>query len=138
MKVKDVLEKLNTAEDDSENSELIFEIEEGKQDKKIKSGEIQGKRRDWLVIADIYNDGNQTQKFHLWNFLQFKIKKQELDLGDNFTYGRINNGALIVYIKEVIFEEDAAQLVNFLKKYYEIEYRDINKFKTTDEYKALQ
>ncbi|MDL2310600.1 hypothetical protein LJC13_01315 [Peptostreptococcaceae bacterium OttesenSCG-928-C18] len=137
MKIKDVLEILENAIDDSENSKMIFNLEEGHEDNQIKSGLIARGRRDWLIIADIYNNGKYSQKFHLWNFLQFKTKNDKRKLLENFSYGRIQNGALLVYIKEVIFKEDATQLVAYLKKYYELDNGRINKFKTTTEFKTL-
>jgi len=64
---------------DTVYSRKIFkEYEEGKQDHEIMSGMLKEYRRDWLVLADIYNNGRYTQKFHLYIYLQFKLKNKKI------------------------------------------------------------
>lgn len=102
----------NEENGDTDYSEAIFEIEEGAEDKKIKkeikNNNVRNKRRDWLILADIYNGGNYTQKFHLQNYLKFKLNDGYKET-DNFyktCYKHLRNAALILYINEVIFEEN--------------------------------
>ena len=119
MKVKKVLELLENAEEDTVFSKDIFDnYEEGLQDKQIKEGDFKRNRRDWLIIADIYNEGKYTQRFHLWNFLQFKLHNKKITLDSEFTYSRIRNGALMLYIKEVLMEEKVEELYESVKAFY--------------------
>lgn len=123
--VKEVLTELEkrSTPTDTYFSREIFKIEEGAQDKRegIKN------RRDWLVIADIYNKapdntkgGNKkyTQKFHLWNYLKFKLANKQIKESDVFSYAYIRNAALVLYIREVIFEENVETQYESVRKYY--------------------
>lgn len=114
MTINDVLTKLENASDDTEFSKDVFDnYEEGKQDLDLKTG-----RRDWLIIADIYNKGQYTQKFHLKNYLDFKLK-DGLCLEDDFRkkcYSYFNNAALIFYTREIVFEDKKETLESEYKK----------------------
>lgn len=103
MDIGEVLDILENARGDTEFSKDIFNsYEEGMQDDDLRKG-----RRDWLIIADIYNDRNYTQKFHLKNYLHFKLE-DGLCRKDNFEnrcYRYFNNSALILYTREIIFNE---------------------------------
>lgn len=130
MRIDEVLNRLENANKDTEYSKVIFrEYEEGKQDEEVK---LENKsRRDWIVIADIYNieDGNDryNQRFHLVNYLKFRLENG-LKKDDDFKrkcYCRIRNAALILYIREVIFEEfkegdqELSKLFFEVKSHYE-------------------
>lgn len=116
---REVLESLEGVEkDDTEASERIFKLEEGYEDAKIISGEIKKTRRDWLVIADIYNNGERNQKFHLRNYIEFKLKNGA-NLEDSFYDGRIRNAALYLYIREVIYGDDVQQACESVVNFYE-------------------
>ena len=69
-----LLEKSSTKAD-TEFSKNIFDVyEEGKEDTDIIAGRLNKNRRDWLILADLYNDQKYTQKFHLLMYLKFKRK----------------------------------------------------------------
>ncbi|MFL1695472.1 hypothetical protein ACJQWY_01470 [Weissella kandleri] len=113
MKINDVLNVINnkTTLDDTKYSKIIFDIEEGREDQKLTSG-----RRDWLILADIYNNGEYNQKFHLENYLKFKLN-DGLSGDENFEnkcFKYIKNGALRIYIMEVILSYDN----EYVYKYY--------------------
>ena len=123
--IADVLKKLEDAPDDTKYSEAIFKIEEGAEDNEIKDSNMKNKRRDWLILADIYNGGQYTQKFHLQNYLKFKLN-DGYNEDDNFyktCYNRLRNAALILYINEVIFGENKKSLDN-KRKTIENYYKD--------------
>ena len=66
-----LLEKSSTKAD-TEFSKNIFDLyEEGKEDTDIITGRLNKNRRDWLILADLYNDQKYTQKFHLLMYLKF-------------------------------------------------------------------
>lgn len=118
--IADVLKKMEDAPNDTTYSKAIFDIEEGAEDNKIKENDMKNKRRDWLVLADIYNGRQYTQKFHLQNYLNFKLNNGYKET-DNFyktCYQHLRNAALILYINEVIFKEKEESLK---KKCEEIE-----------------
>lgn len=132
MKIKEVLTKLEQSETDTKYSKEIFnDYEEGKQDKEIKKNKNVN-RRDWFIIADIYNNGNQSQKFHLKNYLEFRLKNG-LDKTDDFEkccYRYFRNAALVIYIREVIFkepEDKVKSLFENVKEYYK-EGGEINRY----------
>lgn len=115
-----VLKILEDAPNDTDYSKAIFDREEGAEDNKIKESNMKNKRRDWLVLADIYNGRQYTQKFHLQNYLNFKLNNGYKET-DNFyktCYQHLRNAALILYINEIIFKENEESLK---KKYEEIE-----------------
>lgn len=117
--IADVLKKLEDAPNDTTYSKNIFKIEEGAEDNKIKENDIKNKRRDWLILADIYNEGQYTQKFHLQNYLKFKLNDGYKETDNFYTcYKYLRNAALILYINEIIFKENEESLK---KKYEEIE-----------------
>lgn len=124
MKISEVLDKLKKAPDDTKYSKRMFkEYEEGKEDQIIKQSNSRH-RRDWLIIADIYHGGNYNQKFHLQNYLEFRLQDglTKDDLFETNCYRYLRNAALILYIREVIFEESKEKLeetFNRAKKYYE-------------------
>ena len=116
---------MEDAPDDTKYSEAIFKIEEGAEDNEIKDSNMKNKRRDWLILADIYNGGQYTQKFHLQNYLKFKLN-DGYNEDDNFyktCYNRLRNAALILYINEVIFGENKKSLDN-KRKTIENYYKD--------------
>ena len=127
MKIKKVLKKLKKAPTDTELSRALFLLEEGKVDAALQASGVSG-RRDWLILADIYNEGEYTQKFHLQNYLQFKLH-DGLDEQADFEqecFRYIRNVALILYIREVIFKESPTvlePLYAVAKEYYENEGR---------------
>ena len=115
---QELLIKLIEYKEDTLISNEIFEIyEEGAEDIKIKNGEIKKSRRGWLGDADKYNDGKYTQKFHLGNLLKYKLK-DNLKEKEKFSYGHMRNAALILYIREVIYEEDVSRAYEEVKHYY--------------------
>lgn len=121
--IADVLKKLEDAPNDTTYSKAIFDIEEGAEDNKIKENDMKNKRRDWLILADIYNERQYTQKFHLQNYLKFKLydgyEKNESFYSTCYRY--LKNAALILYINEVIFEENDESLEkkrNIIANYY--------------------
>lgn len=79
------LENVNIKTDTEASLDIFENYEEGKQDKLILSGEINKSRRDWIVLADIYNDNNYTQKFHLLTYLNFKLYNKQVSLNDEFS-----------------------------------------------------
>lgn len=104
------------------SQEIFINYEEGKEDAKIKSNKLNKSRRDWLVNADIFNNGNYNQAFHLWYYLQYKIRTNKIKLQDTFNYSYIRNAALIIYIREKIFNEDIENikiLVEEIKTFYD-------------------
>lgn len=115
---------------DTECSEIIFkEYEEGKEDEEARLNKTG--RRDWLVIADIYNhedgDDKYNQRFHLINYLKFRLNNG-LGVEDNFEkrcYPYFNNVALILYTREVVldhFKKDDPELMklfNQAKEHYQ-------------------
>ena len=127
MKVKKVLKKLKKAPVDTKFSKALFLLEEGKEDASIKERGIAG-RRDWLILADIYNEGAYTQHFHLQNYLQFKLH-DGLDEQADFeqeVFRYVRNVAMILYIREVILKEspeDLEPLYEQAKAYFEAEGR---------------
>lgn len=132
--IDDVLKKLENAPDDTIYSLAIIILEEGDEDKKIKESNMKNKRRDWLILADIYNEGQYTQKFHLQNYLKFKLydgyKKNESFYSTCYRY--LKNAALILYINEVIFEETNESLENkydLIEKHYTNDKNTINNSK---------
>ena len=109
----------NEENGDTDYSEAIFDIEEGAEDNKIKERNMKNKRRDWLILTDIYNEGCYTQKFHLQNYIKFKLNDGYKETDNFYTcYKYLRNAALILYINEIIFKEDEESLK---KKYEEIE-----------------
>lgn len=97
----------NESKKDTEKTRIIFNLEEGEELRQnIKP------KRDWLIIADLYNKekyGNSlyTQNFHLLNYLKFRVQSG-LDINELFMtkcYVYFRNLALILYIREVIFQE---------------------------------
>jgi len=113
MTIQEVLDKLENATEDTCFSSKIFALEEGRQDDGLKKG-----RRDWLIIADIYNKGKKTQKFHLTNYLNFKLN-DGLTPSDDFLnkcYRYIRNTALILYIAQEIFDIPEKNLERLFKK----------------------
>lgn len=137
IKIADVLKKLKTAPDDTIYSLAIFILEEGAEDNKIKESNIKNKRRDWLILADIYNEGQYTQKFHLQNYLKFKLNDgyKENESFYSTCYRYLKNAALILYINEVIFEETNESLENkydLIVKRYTNDKNKINNSKLTN------
>ena len=124
--ISDVLKILEDAPNDTNYSSAIFKIEEGAEDNKIKdeikNNNVRNKRRDWLILADIYNGGNYTQKFHLQNYLKFKLNDgyKENDNFYNECYKHIRNAALILYINEIIFKENEEDEELLKKKFEDI------------------
>lgn len=118
---------------DTESSKMIFQIEEGGEDQKVQSGNLirNGKkinhRRDWLVLADIYNNGDYTQKFHLHNYIDFKLH-DGATRADYLYDGRIRNAALYLYIREIVYEDDVTDACE----------KVINFYNTTDGKKVSQ
>ncbi len=123
--VKEVLTivEMDSTAKDTYFSREVFKMEEGAQDKR----EETKNRRDWLVIADIYNkdpdtaeDGNgkYTQKFHLWNYLKFKLANKKITENDIFSYAYIRNAALVLYIREVILNENVEEQYESVREYY--------------------
>jgi len=102
--------KNNHINGDTETSKRIFDIEEGKEDRAVCDGTLRhnGKRithrRDWLVLADIYNNGNETQEFHLRNYIEFKLHDGATE-GEPLQDGMIRNAALYLFVREVIYED---------------------------------
>ncbi|OCN04436.1 hypothetical protein A4S06_11225 [Erysipelotrichaceae bacterium MTC7] len=90
----------------TELAEELFKIEEGKEDLEIKMQQTNKVRRDWLVMADIFNQGFYNQRFHLYIYLQFNLKNKKIKGTDIIKVGRIRNHALKLYIREVINGED--------------------------------
>ncbi|WP_225047881.1 hypothetical protein [Lacticaseibacillus kribbianus] len=111
--IHEVLDILKTAPDDTDASKKLFaNYEEGRQDQRIRTNPGVGRRRDWLIMADIFNHGNQSQKFHLWCYLQFKLHNNQLTPESPFTAGRIRNAALTLYIEEVIYHRPPDVIVS--------------------------
>ncbi|MBO0479154.1 hypothetical protein JZO72_05880 [Vagococcus fluvialis] len=130
MNIKEVITRLEDGkvESDTKASLDIFEnYEEGKQDRSILNGEINKNRRDWLVLADIYNNSNYTQKFHLLTYLNFKLYNKKITLNDEFSYSYIANSALRLYIGEVIFGQDMSKYYDDVKNFYENNKSDVSK-----------
>ncbi|WP_125765871.1 hypothetical protein [Levilactobacillus mulengensis] len=102
---------------DTNASKRIFEVEEGKEDSLVRKGKLirNGKqirhRRDWLILADIYNNGEYTQGFHLRNYIEFKLH-DGATRSDGLYDGRIRNAALYFYIREVVYG-DSKEKGNF-------------------------
>ena len=123
MEIKEVLDILNQADNDTEYSKEIFKAyEEGKQDIEIINSKT-GNRRDWLVIADIYNKGDYSQKFHLKNYLEFKLKNGLDETADfrKSCYRYFRNAALVLYTREVVFgesKEEIKLIFENVKKFY--------------------
>lgn len=130
---------------DTEYSKQIFNMEEGKKDEETKKNNKNNKkktgRRDWLVLSDIYNKKNYTQKFHLENYLRFKLCNG-YNGNDNFynkCYRYLRNAALILYINEIIFKEDKESLegkFNMVKEHFDNE-SEINNVKLANSIKLI-
>lgn len=133
MTIGEALELLDNAEveDTVFSKDLFWNYEEGLED-----AHLVKKRRDWLVIADIYNDGNYTQNFHMRYYLEYKLHTG-LTVEDDFEqkcYRYFNNVALILYTREIIFgeEEEALRpLYDLAKDYYQRKGKINNKFFTS-------
>ena len=129
MTIGQVLEKLKEARNDTYFSKKIFDIEEGKEDIQLTSG-----RRDWLIISEIYGNPAEeryTQRFHLENYLNFKLYDglPEDTIFRTKCYRYIRNVALLLYIREEIFGESKEELEPLYKKactYYKNEENEIN------------
>lgn len=103
-----VLKKLEAAVDDTARSKEIFNLEEGREYK-----HSSGAKRDWIIIANLYNEGKLTQKFHLKNYLNFRIENgvdPKNTLFKKNCYRYLRNLALILYIREVIFQDNEQDL----------------------------
>lgn len=124
MTIGEVLVKLKQAELDTEYSKAIFEIEEGSEDSALKHG-----RRDWILISEIYGSDHCSQRFHLDNYLKFKLHNglKESDQFETKCYRYIRNVALILYIREVIFDERKEDLELLVYKAKEQYSNDANK-----------
>jgi len=136
--IEKLLKLVKNAEKDTEYSKKIFELEEGKLDKAILDGIINKNRNDWIIIADLYNNKDYTQKFHLQTYLEFKRANGVKEISPN----RINNGALIIYIHEVILNtkrEHIEELYEIMKNHYENKEltKDfkVNDFKSSTQYR---
>lgn len=116
IKISDVMDKLKNAEEDTCHSKKIFNIEEGLEDNNLSKN-----RRDWILISEIYGNAKEkgfTQKFHLKNYLEFKIHdgmSKDADFKKN-CYRYIRNVALIFYIREEIFGELPETLESLFNK----------------------
>ncbi|MBU7545443.1 hypothetical protein [Weissella cibaria] len=133
MKIQEVLVVLKNADWDTNWSRQIYDVEEGLEDKCIrkdreKSAECQisiKDRRDWIILWEIYGkkmygttNVAPNQRFHLENYLQFKLQNG-LKLEDDFEkkcYRYINNAALILYIREIVFKETEDSLKPIAEK----------------------
>lgn len=132
----------NESKKDTEKSRIIFNLEEGEELRQnIKP------KRDWLIIADLYNkeqykNSLYTQNFHLLNYLKFRVQSG-LDINELFIskcYIYFKNLALILYIREIIFQEEGEILDPIFKnvrKYLEDEqdYTKINDSKVACKYR---
>lgn len=131
--IADVLKILEDAPNDTNYSKAIFDIEEGAEDNKIKERNMKNKRRDWLILTDIYNEGCYTQKFHLQNYIKFKLNDGYKETDNFYTcYKYLRNAALILYINEVIFEENEELLkekFNDVTNHYKNDKNKINNSK---------
>jgi len=112
---------------DTTFSEKIFQLEEKREDENLNGKN----RRLWLVLADVYNEENYNQWFHLSNYLKMR-KYEGVDLTLKFRrkcYPYIRNVALILYIRQVIFkesEESLKPLFDLAMKRYEDKANKIN------------
>lgn len=116
--VQAVLTKLKNAKEDTRFSKEIFLLEEGREDSSLKYNKKAG-RRDWLIISDLYNkSANYSQRFHLENYLKFKVADglNPDALFKSTCYRYIRNVALILYIREIVFEEPEKDLQEFFDK----------------------
>ncbi|WP_261810323.1 hypothetical protein [Levilactobacillus humaensis] len=114
-----ILRELEKADNDTRSSKTMFlEYEEGQEDKKIIREGLKNKRRDWLVLADIYNNGEQNQKFHLKTYIEFKLNNGYSE-GDKLYDGWIRNAALYFYIREEFYGDDVTFAFERAKKFYE-------------------
>ncbi|MCJ1995558.1 hypothetical protein GYN67_02470 [Lactococcus piscium] len=113
-----LLEKSSTKADTAFSKNIFDLYEEGKEDTDIIAGRLNKNRRDWLILADLYNDQKYTQKFHLLMYLKFKYKNSKIKLEEPFKYPYIANAALRLYIGEVIEERDMADYYTKVERFY--------------------
>lgn len=142
MTIENVLKKLEQSVPDTEHSKQIFDAEEGEQDQCLRSRNTSNLgRRDWIILWGIYGKKSENsielpnQKFHLKNYLEFKIQNG-LHLSDNFyvsCYRYIRNSALIIYIREIIFDESRDALDPIVKQIIS-HYEQGNKINSSSKY----
>lgn len=142
MTIGNVLKKLEQSVPDTEHSKRIFDVEEGEQDKCFQSINTSNLgRRDWIILWEIYGRKSENptespnQKFHLKNYLEFKLQNG-LHLSDNFyffCYRYIRNSALIIYIREIIFDESRDALDPIVKQIIS-HYKQGNKINSSSRY----
>lgn len=142
MTIGNVLKKLEQSVPDTEHSKRIFDVEEGEQDKYFQSINTSNLgRRDWIILWEIYGRKSENstespnQKFHLKNYLEFKLQNG-LHLPDNFyvfCYRYIRNSALIIYIREIIFDENRDDLDPIVKQIIS-HYKQGNKINSSSRY----
>lgn len=142
MTIGTVLKKLEQSVPDTEHSKRIFDVEEGEQDKCFQSISTSNSgRRDWIILWEIYGRKSENltespnQKFHLKNYLEFKLQNG-LHLSDNFyvfCYRYISNSALIIYIREIIFDESRDALDSVVEQIIS-HYKQGNKINSSSRY----
>ncbi|MDH6603737.1 hypothetical protein OKW23_000878 [Bacilli bacterium PM5-9] len=118
MIIRDLIKVIENKENpkDTINSKKIFDVEEG--------NHFKYDNREWINEAGGLAKANQ--KFHSINFLKTK------DVEENYTGLNLRNPALIIYLREVINNEDMSDITNEILDVYSNRSENNEKYEIND------